>query len=136
MPQTEVTTVETPEQKSQRLQDEEKFQIGTKFCTIHADDYNACEFNALALESALVADGLDFDLPSLEIVFKKLTREGRLLPPPYKEPVEEPKPFDTKGLTFEKIRRMPSKEYREKLQSPVWKPIIEFVLDQQSRGGK
>jgi len=118
-----------------RVEFEKKEQISRTFVVRHAEDFAPSEFNAAAIQKAMESQQLDWSVDNLEKVFKELTRAGALLPVPYKEPAPDaPKPFDFKGLSYLGIKAMPRNEYREKLASPIYGPIIAEIVRLHNEG--
>ncbi len=135
--------VETPEANAERektermarVEFEKKEQISRTFVLRHAEDFAPSEFNATAIQKAMESQQLDWSVDHLEKVFKELTRAGALLPVPYKEPAPEAhKPFDYRGLNLKKLKAMSRAEYKEKLDSPEYAPIIAQIVKDFNEG--
>jgi hypothetical protein len=136
-----LTPVETPEAKAareeqerqSRIEVERRNQICRAFALKHADDFQPCDFNGQALAKEL--EGQTLTLEALETAFVKLTREGKLLPPAFKEPAPpvDP-PFDYKGLTLAALKAMPRNEYKSKLADPVYSRIIQQIVQDHNEG--
>lgn len=133
--------VETPEAKAERekneraarIEFERRDQVSRTFAIKNADTFAPGTYNAEKMLSEMGT--LDWTVDNLEKTFERLTKLGQLLPPPYKEPTPEPeKPFDYKGLTLKKLKAMPRAEYKEKLESPEFAPVIQQILNDYNQG--
>jgi hypothetical protein len=122
-------------ERDARIEHERRDQISKRFVLKHADDFAPSEFNAVAIQKAMESKQLEWSVDNLEKVFTELTRAGGLLPVPYREPAPKaPEPFDFRGLTYLGIKAMPRKEYREKLASPIYGPIIAEIIRLYNEG--
>jgi hypothetical protein len=136
-----LTPVETPEAKAAREQTErearvefeKRNQVSRAFVLRHSDLYQPNEFNAKALASEL--EGQDWTEENLTNAFEKLMKAGQLLPPPFKEPAPAPEPeFDFKGLTLAALKKMPRDEYKQKLENPIYRRIIDRIVEDHNQG--
>ena len=137
--------VETPEAKAlreklerdARVEHERRDQICKRFVLKHADDFAPSEFNALAIQKAMESQQMEWSADNLDKVFTELTKQGQLLPPPFREPVSVEKQFDYMGLTFRKLQEMSPAEYKAKYNDPVYRPVFDqIVMDHNQNRGK
>jgi hypothetical protein len=133
--------VETPEAKAERekteraarIEFERRDQVSRTFAVKHADTFAPGTYNAEKMLSEMGT--LPWTVENLEQCFERLTKQGQLLPPPYKEPLPEaPKPFDYRGLNLKKLKAMSRAEYKEKLDSPEYAPIIAQIVKDYNEG--
>jgi len=120
-------------ERDARIEFERRDQVSRTFAVKHADTFAPGTYNAEKMLSEMGT--LPWTVENLEQTFERLTKQGQLLPPPYKDPVPAaPQPFDYRGLTLKKLKAMSRTEYKEKLDSPEYAPIIAQIVKDYNEG--